>query len=277
MKTTLCPFLVGVLVFPLVVGCSPSPVTGRKQLVLISTQQEIALGADAAPQFESQLGGKVPNRTLQNYVSRLGQKVAAQSERKGIPYEFALLGSDVPNAFALPGGKIYVTAGLMRRLTHQRQLAAVLSHEVTHVAARHNVMGIQRQLGSAVLVELAGWAAGEDKQKTAQAAAQITTSMFYLRYSRSDEYEADKHGLRYMTRAGHNPWGMIELLETLQRLNDSEPGLLGEMFRTHPATGKRIEQVKEIIEQDESYRRYRNSRPATAKSPRFNRMLKLLE
>ncbi|KPK79218.1 MAG: hypothetical protein AMJ81_13615 [Phycisphaerae bacterium SM23_33] len=101
----------------------------------ISTEQEIALGREAAPEFEKEFEGKVPNETLQAYVREVGAKVAQASERKDVPHEYALLASDVPNAFALPGGKVYVTAGLMRRMTNERQLAAVLGHETGHCSA----------------------------------------------------------------------------------------------------------------------------------------------
>ena len=255
-------------------GCSTNPVTGKRELVFISRDQEIQMGAEAAPEFEEQFGGKVPNQKLQDYVQMVGQKVAQHSHRD-MPYEFVLVSSDVPNAFALPGGKIFITAGLMRRMTNERQLAAVLGHETGHVAAMHNVKGMQRQMGAAVLAELAAAVMGGDKGEAVKAGVKIAGSMANLRYSRDDEYQADDVGLGYMTEAGYNPWGMVELLTVLYNLNESEPGTLGEMFQTHPITSKRIERVREAIQSNDDYRGY----SADAKDPnraRFARMRAML-
>jgi predicted Zn-dependent protease len=228
-------------------GCARNPVTGERQFVMIPEQEEIALGTQAAPEFEKEFGGPVADATLQNYVRQIGGSIATISDRK-MPYEYTLLRSDIANAFALPGGKIYITAGLMSHMKNERELAAVLSHETVHVAAMHNVRGLQRQMGAALLQEIAGMIVGEDKQKVAEAATQIATGMVNLSYSRDDEYEADKYGVEYMAKAGHNPWGMVELLTTLKELHDSEPGTLGEFFQTHPLTSKRIKEAQEIVE-----------------------------
>ena len=231
-------------------GCSKNPVTGKSELVLISPQQEIEMGREAAPQFEQEFAGKIPDESLQSYVSGVGRKVAAVSPRQDVEYEFAVLASDVVNAFALPGGKVYVTAGLMGRMTNERQLAAVLAHEVTHVAARHSVQAMQRQMGAAALAELAGMIAGQDKAQAAQAAAEIVGSLVTLSYSRDEEYQSDTYGTQFMAKAGYNPWGMVELLDILKSLQDSEPGRIGEIFQTHPLTSKRIENARGIVEKD---------------------------
>ena len=228
-------------------GCSTNPVTGRNELILIPANQEIAIGVQAAPQFAQESGGPVPDATLQAYISEVGGKVAAVSDRQ-LPYEFTLVASKVPNAFALPGGKIFVTAGLMARMTNERQLAAVLAHEVVHAAAKHSVKQLQKQMGASVLIELAGYVAGADKAAAAKAATEIATNMGTLHYSRSDEYQADEYGLIYLARAGYNPWGMVELLNVLYGLSETEPDSLTEMFQTHPLTSKRIAETKELIE-----------------------------
>lgn len=248
MKTHRLQALLGLLVLAAIaVGCSTNPVTGRSELILISEQQEIVIGSEAAPEFEQEFGGKVADESVQRYVQQVGQSVAAVSDRK-MPYEYALLRSNVANAFALPGGKVYITAGLMSRMTNERQLAAVLGHETGHVAAKHNVQGLQRQMGAAVLVEIAARVAGADKQQAAESATKIVTSMVNLKYSRDDEYQADDVGMKYMAKAGYSPWGMVELLATLKEMNDSEPGSLGELFQTHPLTTKRIDRAREAVE-----------------------------
>jgi len=241
-------------------GCSTNPVTGRKELILISREQEIAMGAQAGPQFEAEFGGKVPDERLQAYVRSVGEKIAAYSDRP-MPYEFAVLASDVPNAFALPGGKVYITAGLMLEMGNERQLAGVLGHEISHVAMRHNVKGIQRQMGAAVVVEIAGIVVGGSNAQIAEAAAKVATGMAKLHYSREDEYQADEVGIRYMARAGYNPYGMVELLTTLLEISQAEGGSLTEMFQTHPLTKKRIDKVREVIESDPAYGQFSPDQP----------------
>jgi predicted Zn-dependent protease len=218
---------------------------------LISREQEIAMGREAAPEFEQEFGGLVQDAALQDYVDMVGQRVAARSDRD-MPYEFDLLRSDVPNAFALPGGKIYITAGLMSDMENERELAAVLAHEVAHVAQKHNVAALERQLGASVLLELASAALGGTEGQIAEVAGGVVAGMVQLRYSRNAEYEADTFGIRYMERAGYNPWGMIELLTTLKNLSDSEPGSFAEMFSTHPLTSKRIEEARQTVRSEYS-------------------------
>jgi len=251
-------------------GCARDPITGQRQLSLISQQQEIAMGREAAPDFEKQFDGLVADPPLQRYVNDVGQQVAAASHRPSLPYEFGLLNSDVPNAFALPGGKIYVTAGLMRRMNDERQLAAVLAHEVGHVAAKHSVSGMQRQMGAELLVTAAGMIVGEDKAEIAKAASNIAANMALLRYSRQDEYEADRLGVGYLAKSGYNPWGLVELLEVLDRLHEgSGGGTLSEMFQTHPLTSERIRQAKAMVSENHPEARRETPDP---NADRFQRM-----
>ncbi len=228
------------------VGCVLNPATGERDLILIPRDQEIAMGLEAAPQFEKQFGGRVADESVQAYVTKIGQSVSGVAERK-MPYEFTLVTSEIPNAFALPGGKIFVTAGLMARLTNERQLAGVLGHEVGHVSALHNVKGMQRQMGAGLLVEVAGWAAGADKAGAAKAASKVAAAMAVTKYGRDDEYQADMLGVRYLAKAGYNPYGMVEVLQVLKGLSDSEPDTLAEMFQTHPLTSKRIAEAEQIV------------------------------
>lgn len=242
----------------LVVGCSRNPVTGEKEPSLISESEEIAMGQQAGPEFEKEFGGKVANPQLQAYVQTIGARLAAVSDRD-MPYEFAILVSDVPNAFALPGGKIYVSAGLFKNMTNERQLAAVLSHEIVHVAAKHSVNALQRQMGAAVVVELVGTIVGGEGAQTAQAATKLAAGMYNLNYSRGQELQSDAVGIKYMDRANYNPWGMVELLETIQSLSQSKPGLFGDFFSTHPLTTERIDDARDII--NEQYAGYSPDTP----------------
>jgi len=226
-------------------GCSVNPVTGKRELIFIPESQEIAMGVQAAPQFEKEFGGTVPNDRLQGYIQELGKKIAAVSDRQ-MPWDFALVGSKTPNAFALPGGKVFVTAGLFGSLANERQLAAVLGHEIGHVCAKHNVKGLQRQMTAEVFASVAGKLAG-DKAEAAEAAAKIAGNMAVMKYSRDDEYQADALGVKYMEKAGFNPWGMVETLEFLLKLGGSEPSKFEEMFQTHPLTSARVKQAKDKV------------------------------
>jgi beta-barrel assembly-enhancing protease len=222
-----------------IIGCGSMP-------ILISTEQEIALGVEAAPQFEEQLGGRVPNERLQTYVQSVGQTVAKESGRD-VPYDFVLVNEEVPNALALPGGKIFLTAGLMKLMENEQQLAAVLGHETAHVARRHNVRMIQNQMGVSVLASLAGKAGGE-YGGAAEAGTKIAGAMSNLSYSREYEFEADQYGAEYIQAAGYNPYGMVQLLELLLSLHEQEPGKLEQMFMTHPLTTERVAHVQGILE-----------------------------
>jgi predicted Zn-dependent protease len=261
-----------VIVAALAAGCSTNPVTGKRELILIPESQEIAMGEEAAPQFEKEFGGATAEPRLQDYVQSLGGKLAAASDREGMPWSFTLVNSDIPNAFALPGGKVFITAGLFGSLDNERQLAAVLGHEIGHVCAKHNVKGMQRQMGAEAFTKIVNELAGG--KSSVQSAAKIVSSMAVLRYSRDDEYQADALGVRYMERAGHNPWGMVETLEFLQTLGGVEPGRFQEMFLTHPLTSKRIEAVKTKVVRD--YARYSPHEGDSAKA-RFLEMRGLLQ
>ncbi len=247
MKNLMLNGIFGILLVSYLTGCMDNPVTGQRQFALISKDQEVAMGQEMAAEFEKEFDGLHPNATLQEYVKRVGSQIARQSDRD-MPYEFALLNSSVPNAFALPGGKVYVTAGLFGIMENERQLAAVLGHEIGHVAAMHSVNTLQRQLGISILLEVAGMATKDKKyHETAQAVSEMTMAMVQLRYSRDQEYEADSVGVKYLERAGYNPWGMVELLEALLALGQQESGKLAELFMTHPLTTNRINEVKKLI------------------------------
>ena len=245
-------------------GCSTNPATGERQLKLISTQQEIAMGLEAAPTFEQEFKGPVPDEQVQAYVRRVGQRVAAHSERD-MPYDFTLLRSSVPNAFALPGGKVYITDGLLQVMGSERELAAVLGHETGHVAAEHNVQGMQRQMGASVLADLAGAAVGGAAGKATKVATQVTTGMVNLKYGRGDEYEADQLGVRYIAKAGYNPWGVVEMLNSLAEVSGGGGGgQLGEMLSTHPLTQNRIADAERIVQTEYPQAR-RDEGPGDAK------------
>ncbi len=255
----------------LAVGCSTNPATGKSQLSF-SREKEIAIGADAAPEFEKQFGGEVANEDLQAYVRSIGAKVSAKNvTEEEWPYEYTVLNSDIPNAFALPGGKIYITAGLMRAMTNERQLAGVLGHETGHVDARHSMDQIQQQMIAGGLASIVGYAIGGDAGAVAEMATKVATKMATLKYSRDDEKESDMLGIHYMTMAGYNPWGMVELLQVLDSFSESKGGAFTEMMQTHPLTANRIADAEEIIRSGDEYKKYSADTP----DPRAGAFMKI--
>jgi len=256
-------------------GCAMNPVTGKRELVLISEAQEIAMGNEAAPEFEKEFGGKVASADLQQYVQSVGMRLADVSDRP-MPYTYTLVASDTPNAFALPGGNVFITAGLMRRMTNERQLAAVLGHETGHVAARHSVQQMQKQMGAQLLMEIAARATGAEGGSTTSDVANIVANMVLLKYSRDDEYQADELGVKYAAKAGYNPWGMVELLTLLKAMEESEPGRFQEMFQTHPLSSNRIERARLMLLQDPAYEGKHSPAAADPNAQRFEQMRKTL-
>ncbi len=228
--------------------CTPLLSAGCNQVFLFTREDEIALGEKYGPEFEKQFGGRVEDPAVQAYVDRVGRKLEAVADRK-MPYKFAALKSDVPNAFALPGGPTYVTAGLLKSMKSESELAAVLGHEIGHTVHQDSMKGLQRQVGVELLATVVAEALGGSGGELAGTATKIVGGLMELRYSRDQEYAADQAGIEYMARAGYSPWGMVELLETLNEGAEQQPGQFAEFFMTHPLTTKRIEEAEATIRQ----------------------------
>ena len=216
-------------------GCSTNPATGKPQLALISEQQEIQLGRDYDQQIQRLLG-VYPDPRLQEYVDRIGQKLAAGSERPDLAWTFRVVDDPVVNAFALPGGHVYVTRGLMTHLTSEAQLAAVLGHEIGHVTARHSVTQMSKQRLAQI-----GVLAGALISPTLAGVAAHGLDVLFLRYSRDDERQADDLGLRYMYAQGYDPREMPRVFEVLHRVSEGQGGQrIPEWQSTHPSEEERI-------------------------------------
>ena len=232
---------------------SENPITGEKQRVQLSPQQEVVIGLRSRDQMIQQSQGMYPDRTLQEYIDEVGNRVVQNSAAQNSPYpfEFHLLRDPrTVNAFALPGGQVFITAALLDRLNSEAQLAGVLGHEVGHVIGRHGAEHLaKQQLGSA-LVNAVGIAASDRPDSGRQAAilAQAVNQMVNLKYGRDDELESDRLGFEFMTEAGYNPVGIVELMKILDSARGSAGGQ-PEFMSTHPNPGNRIERLTEIIEQ----------------------------
>src|SRR5690606_26348731 len=182
-------------------ACSVNPATGERQLSLISEQQEIAIGGEAAGQVAQQIG-LVEHEALQRYVEDVGRRLAAVSERPDLPWQFRVVDDPTPNAFALPGGYIFVTRGLATLLTTEAQLAAVLGHEIGHVTARHSVA----QMSRAQLAQL-GLGLGMVLSPDIAQLGDLLGSglqLLFLKYGRDDERQSDELGFRYMLETGYD-------------------------------------------------------------------------
>jgi predicted Zn-dependent protease len=222
--------LVGLAV--LSAGCATNPATGERQLSLISENQEIQMGLEADPSVVSSMGLD-PDSGRQRYVRELGMRLAKVSERPNLPWTFRVIDDPVVNAFAIPGGHIYVTRGILAHLNSEAELASVLGHEIGHVTARHSVTQMSQQqlmqLGLVVGVAL--------KPGLAQYAGIASQGMqlLFLKYSRDDESQADQLGLRYMRRGGYDVRRMPEVFTLLDRVSQAGGGgRIPEWLATHP-------------------------------------------
>lgn len=230
-----------------------NPVTGERQHVAISPSQEIRLGLESAPAMSREMGGELSNldpRTMQ--VKNMGDLLVSTTIAKKSPWQFQfhlLQDEQTVNAFALPGGQIFITLGLYDRLKTKAQLAGVLSHEMGHVIERHTAQQMAKNQLGQMLVVAVGTAATDSQGGSSTAPAVIASfvnQIIQLRYSRQDESEADLWGVKLMEEAGFDPHAMIEVMEILKEAGSRSQGT-PEIFQTHPNPDLRIEQIKEYL------------------------------
>ncbi|MBN2233178.1 MAG: M48 family metalloprotease [Deltaproteobacteria bacterium] len=216
-------------------GCATNPVTGASEIMLFSDDREIAMGRRAHDQVLEQYG-RDDNEPLQRYVTAVGERVSENCERR-LNYHFTVIDSGDINAFALPGGYVYLTRGILAEFTDEAQLAAVIGHELGHVNARHNMKRLQTALGMNILTAAVGAATGSSAWQ------QVSGTLLGLvgqKYSRDHEREADALGTRYTARAGYDPRAMSGFLDRLDELHNDDPGLLQALSASHPLTAERV-------------------------------------
>jgi len=240
------------LLVPLVgggAGCAMIQATGERKLMLLTWDQEIQLGREAAPDFEKEFGGRLEDLAVQAYVRSVGEGVSRSTTLPDLPYQFAVLNSKVVNAFALPGGPVYVTRGLLEKLATEGELAAVLGHEMGHVNARHGAQQVSRQVGVQVIMEVIGAAAGRTETggtwQQAASLAKVVGALVDLKYSRDMESQSDRLGLDYLAASGYAPGEMVRLLQIFVSL--SEGGGQSEWLSTHPNPENRVQTVQAQI------------------------------
>jgi predicted Zn-dependent protease len=229
----------------LVAGCAVNPVTGQRQLALISESQEIELGRQVAEDAARQMG-LVEDAALQQYVSRLGLAMARASERPDLPWSFQVVDDPTPNAFAAPGGFIFVTRGLLSMMRNEAELVSVLGHEIGHVTARHSVTMLSR----AQLAQL-GLGIGAILSPTVAQLGDLLgggMSLLFLRYGRDAERQADDLGFRYMLEQGYDARQMVNVFAALQRSGElAGHSPLPSWLASHPNPEERIERIQQHL------------------------------
>ncbi len=219
---------------------------GKKSLVLIPTDSEVEIGKEVAKEVEA-TEKVLNNSTVQNYVNTIGQKIAKKCDRKDVKYTFKVLDSDEINAFACPGGYIYIYSGLMKMMDNEAQLAAVLAHEVGHVVARHSMKRLQAVYGYSLVMEIA---LGDKMGKTARQIVDASAGLILQGYGRENEYEADNLGVLYEKKAGYNPNGMVQLFTKFKQMEGKPPNAFEKLLSSHPPASDRIgnanKKIKEV-------------------------------
>ena len=231
-----------VLIIAVFIYCAINPVTGQRELMLLSESEEAALGRETDQQIIEQYGiYKDPE--LNRYLSSIGKKMAGLSHRPDLDYSFKVLDSPVVNAFAVPGGYVYFTRGILAYFNDEAEMAGVLGHELGHISARHSASKYSKQilaqvglnLGSMFSEEFSEWAP----------VAMMGVQMMFLKFSRDDERQADDLGVRYASRSGYDAAAMADFFSTLQRMQPEGQSVLPHWFSTHPDPKDRVQSVRQ--------------------------------
>src|SRR5947209_16403049 len=227
-------------------SCVRNPATGKMQLNLLSESQEIELGKQAKQEAEQTYGLYKEKPELSQYIEGLGKRLSQESGRPNLPWSYEIVDDASVNAFALPGGPIFITRGILGHLNTEAELAAVLGHETGHVAARHSA----NQMSKAQVAQL-GLGIGSILSPTVASAAQVASAglqLLFLKYSREDETQADELGFRYMTRVGYDPTQMIPLFQMLDGVSkQAGGGKTPEWLQTHPDPGNRLSATQQRL------------------------------
>lgn len=220
-------------------GCAPQ----------VSTQQEVAMGADYSRQINQQLP-LVNDAATNQFVNQLGRQIAAGADQRGIRYNFYVVNSDVVNAFAIPGGHIYINRGLIERTDNLAELAGVLAHEIGHVAERHGIEQMQKASNANTALSVVyGVLLGRQPSGVEQAGIQLGGGAVFASYGRQAEREADAVAVGYLVRSGISPQGLPSFFQKLLAMQQRNPGRVEQWFSTHPTTQERVQATQAMIQQ----------------------------
>ena len=232
-----------------VIACATNPATGKREFSLMSEAQEVQLGQEMDPQIKQEMG-VYDDAELQRYVSSVGMRLAKASERPNLPWHFTVVDEPAVNAFALPGGYIYVTRGILAFLNDEEQLAGVLGHEIGHVTARHSAQQYTQATSAGVGLTLLSIFVPE--ARPFQSLAENALGLLFLKHGRDDEVQADRLGADYTAKTGWDPRGVAGMLRTLARLDEASGSRRGvpNFLATHPAPADRVQQVLAYVQKN---------------------------
>lgn len=225
-------------------ACATNPVTGKKELSFISEAEEVAMGQQADAEIRREMG-VYPDQELQRYVSDIGMRLAQQSHRPNLPWTFTVVDSPAINAFAVPGGFVYITRGILPYLNDESELAGVLGHEIAHVTARHVNQQISRQtMGGIGLMVLSIFV---PQTAPFQDVSSMGLGMLFLKYGRDDELESDRLGMEYAAANGYDPSGVPRFLSTLARVSTLSERGVPNWLSTHPEPESRVGKAEPVL------------------------------
>jgi beta-barrel assembly-enhancing protease len=233
------------LAFAMLFSLSCGSGGGGGDFNLISLEDEWALGRQLAADIERQVRLNTDPQ-VNTYVRQMGQRIVAQTAMAQLPFEFHVINDPAINAFAIPGGHVYVNTGLIQAADNASELAGVMSHEINHVVARHSTEQLSRQYGLQIL---AGLVLGQNPGQLSEIAAQIVAGGALARFSREAEREADELGIQAMAKAGYNPMGMATMFEELLEQQQRSPSRVEQFFSTHPTTESRVREARNRAQQ----------------------------
>ncbi|MFP4052602.1 MAG: M48 family metalloprotease [Phycisphaerae bacterium] len=229
-------------------GCGSLATSGR----LLSTTDEITLGERIRPEFERMLGGRVQDEDVQRYVQRVGQRIAAVAGRR-LPYEFAVLPPDVANYFVLPGGKVYLTKGMVAMLDNENELAAILANAVGHACHRQPVKYLFKRMKGGTYLAIGKLAVQDPHEDGYRTAVRLARELILSQATRRDELNADKLAVEYLVRAGYSPWGLPDVQHRIYKRCLDEPKPMTKLYQSHPINYHRMKVAKVAVEVEYEY------------------------
>lgn len=237
-----------ILCCTLLLNCARNPVTGKKEFMLLSKDQEIAMGQQADPDIVASFG-LYPDEKLQQFINQKGQEMVRVSHRPDLKYEFKILDSPVVNAFAVPGGYVYFTRGILAQMNNEAEFAGVLGHEIGHITARHSAKQYSRAM-AAQLGLVVGSVVSEEFARFSDL-AQTGASLLFLKFGRDAERQSDELGVAYSTKIGYDAKEMANFFNTLKLMQGESGQEIPTFLSTHPDPGERYKTVTKLAEQQQ--------------------------